>query len=108
MGHSYQAICKKCSKHFNVEEGGGFMFHLVRCDKCGKTKSVPFDKIEHLRDKFSDDPWSEKYYEAVAQFAGKHRCIKKGKYVNKAPVRCPGCFSTEYEDDPDGRMLYYD
>ena len=108
MGCSYHAICKKCDEHFQVEDGGGFTFHQVRCDKCGKTKSVPFDKIEHIQDAFSHDRWSDKYYEAVAQFAGKHRCKQKGKYVNKAPVRCPKCFSTEHENDPDGDMILYD
>ena len=52
MGHAYQAKCKKCGHEFNVEEGGGFSFHLLRCDKCGKTKSINFDELGEYHSKY--------------------------------------------------------
>ena len=108
MGSLYQAICKKCDNHFQIDEGGGFKFHLFRCDKCGKTKSIPYDKIKHLRDKFSANRRSKKYFEAVEQFVGKHQCKQKGSYLSDALARCPECLSTKYEFDLDGGMVLYD
>ena len=45
MGYSTDAKCLDCGKVFEVSHGGGFSFHLLRCDKCGKSKSITFDKI---------------------------------------------------------------
>lgn len=45
MGMEYTAKCNKCGHEFEVSEGGGFFFHLLHCDKCGKQKSISFDEI---------------------------------------------------------------
>jgi hypothetical protein len=39
------------SHSFDVNSGGGFFFHLLHCDICGKKMSMRFDEIEepHLR-----------------------------------------------------------
>jgi len=48
MGGVVSAKCRKCGKAFEYSDGGGFFFHLVRCDRCGKTKSVPFSRLGEL------------------------------------------------------------
>ena len=48
MGHIVEAKCLDCGEKFEIEHGGGFFFHLLRCDKCGKTESIGFDKLGEL------------------------------------------------------------
>jgi len=41
MGTSRYARCRDCGHaDFAVMQGGGFAFSLLRCDRCGQTKSV--------------------------------------------------------------------
>src|SRR5450756_1151261 len=51
MGRSYHVKCLQCGNNFDVNSGGGFFFHLLHCDFCGKDKSIGFDEIgePHLR-----------------------------------------------------------
>jgi hypothetical protein len=35
MGTEHGAKCKKCGHSFGVSEGGGFVFHMLHCDRCG-------------------------------------------------------------------------
>jgi hypothetical protein len=32
---------------FDLQEAGGFLFHLLGCEECGKTEAVVFDTLEH-------------------------------------------------------------
>jgi hypothetical protein len=119
MGQRAAAKCLKCGKKFAFDEGGGFVFHLLRCDQCGKIKSVGFDEIPDLHKQYlkglpgpycvatsegdkrvqeepTIKPISEKKYEkGVEEFAGRCRC--GGFFRFNAPVRCPKCHSTEIE-----------
>ena len=45
MGKEFQVICKKCGTKYTVRDGGGFFFHLLHCNKCGKDKSISFDEL---------------------------------------------------------------
>ena len=120
MGHVVEAKCLDCGKSFKVGHGGGFFFHLVRCDKCGKTKSIGFDDLgelhlrylkglpgpysvataehdETIRKHASVEPISEEeYHRGVERVAGKCKC--RGKYTLDAPPRCPKCRSTRIEE----------
>ena len=51
MGCRFEARCLDCGRRFMVDSGGGFRFHLLHCDTCGKTKSVRFEELGliHLR-----------------------------------------------------------
>jgi hypothetical protein len=51
MGLRPGAVCSICGKRFTVNDGGGFFFHLLHCDACGKAKEIAFDKLGemHLR-----------------------------------------------------------
>jgi hypothetical protein len=97
-----------------------FVFHLLRCDSCGKTKSIAFDDLGDLHFRYikglpgpyivatseSDryiqmnvqlEPIPEvEYYKGVEAFAGKCKC--GGKYTFDAPPRCPKCQSTRIEE----------
>jgi len=48
MGHELGARCLHCDHTFTVQHGGGFFFHLLRCERCGKTRSVGFDELGEL------------------------------------------------------------
>src|SRR5660397_104797 len=48
MGCSYHVKCLQCGNNFDVNSGGGFFFHLLHCDFCGKDKSIGFDEIGEL------------------------------------------------------------
>jgi predicted Zn-ribbon and HTH transcriptional regulator len=43
MGQTSNARCLNCGHEFELNQGGGFTFHLLRCDSCGMTKAVGFD-----------------------------------------------------------------
>lgn len=128
MGAEVSAKCLDCRKKFKVNSGGGFSFHLVRCDKCGETKSIGFDELGELHLRYLKglpgpyciatadhdqavrlhapvEPISEdEYYEGIDALAGECRC--GGKYSLSAPPRCPRCHSTRIEQ---GRVeLLYD
>jgi len=120
MGHIVEAECLECGKAFTVNHGGGFSFHLVRCDKCGKTKAIGFDDLgelhvrylkglsmpyslatseqdKNIQNQTSLEPISEEeYYLGINAIAGKCRC--RGKYTLDAPPRCPKCRSTRIKE----------
>lgn len=117
MGCAYEARCADCGKEFEVNSGGGFIFHLLRCDICGKNKTILFDKIQDLHNRCfppasaNDDDWVqeisyEEYNKGVEDFAGNCRC--GGKFRFDAPPRCPKCHSTNVEFDEDGPTVCYD
>lgn len=120
MGYRIKAKCRECGQSFHVDHGGGFVFHLVRCDKCGRTKQLPFDKLGELHIRYLkglDVPYSmatektdamarelpsgppiskDEYNAGVEAAAGNCRC--RGKYRMEAPPRCPKCRSTNIEE----------
>jgi len=128
MGHAYQAKCKKCRHEFEVQEGGGFFFHLLRCDECGKTKSISFDEIgdphlkyikglgspycvasskidKNIQENYPGESISKKkYHSEVEKIVGKCGC--SGQFKFEAPPRCPKCKSLDIEDTVEGGMLY--
>lgn len=117
MSAEYAAACNKCGKKFTLLMGGGFFFHLLRCDRCGRVKSVGFDEIGELRswhlkgqggvhsaasglaaadarENCPGEPLAdEEYYAAVENTAGGCGC--GGKFKFDAPPRCPKCRSTD-------------
>ena len=120
MGHQIEAKCLDCGRTFTVDHGGGFFFHLVRCDKCGKTKSIGFDELgelhlrylkglpgpycvassehdEYVRKHAPVESISEdEYHRGIEAITRKCRC--GGKYTLDAPPRCPKCRSTRFKE----------
>ena len=130
MGNRYTAICEKCGDKFEVNNGGGFFFHLLHCDQCGKEKSISFDELGdiHLRyvkglsvpycmvsaekdkriqEEYPGTPLSEDEYHAeVERMAGQCHC--GGEFKFDASPRCPKCKSAAFSEDPDGEYVMYD
>ena len=130
MGSSAGMICKNCQHHFIVEEGGGFYFHLLHCDRCGRTKSIGFAEVGDLHSaylkglpgpyavisrkhdlqvkaEYSGPAQSEsEYHAAIESSLNRHNC--GGRFRFDAPPRCPKCRSTELEPDPEGEIERYD
>jgi hypothetical protein len=130
MGTLYSAICNDCEARFQVDEGGGFTFHLLKCDKCGASKSLNFDSLgeihkrylkglsvpysmatseadNYIRENYPCEPIAaQDYHKEVEKIAGNCNC--GGQYKFNAPARCPNCKSVNIVQDPDGMMLYYD
>lgn len=120
MGHQVKAKCRECGSTFTVDHGGGFIFHLVRCENCGKTKSIGFDELgelhqrhlkglpgpycvasaEHdkdIREHAQVEPISEdEYHRRIEAIAGTCRC--GGSYCLDASARCPKCRSTRIDE----------
>ena len=119
MGVEVEGKRLECGQAFTVSDGGGFFFHLVRCEACGETKGIGFDEIEPLRASYLKDlslpygmvtvaqdhdaekHWDpdtfaeEKHHRAVESFAG--NCACGGKFTLNALPRCPDCQSTHIE-----------
>ncbi len=130
MGSSYGAICKSCGHRFEVNEGGGFFFHMLHCDRCGQEKSISFDQLgeahlryikglggpyseatrafdERVRDSYPGEPLNEdEYFAIVEEMAGDHEC--GGHFTMNAPVRCPKCRSDDIRRDPKAPVVNYD
>jgi hypothetical protein len=128
MGSQFTAICKKCGHRFEANVGGGFSFHLLHCDECGRNKSIGFNEIgeAHLRylkglggpyciatqesDEFvqknypGDSISEEDYHRICEELAGKCKC--GGRFKLDAPPRCPKCRSDEFKSSGDGLLLY--
>ena len=128
MGHSYTTKCKKCDHKFTVNSGGGFMFHQLRCDKCGAEKDMSFDDIgepnlrykkglpgpysiatnesdKHIRENYPGEPLTEKdYHKIVEEMAGACKC--GGSFKFDAKPRCPECGSDSYEDTGEDLVMY--
>jgi len=128
MGKSYLARCKKCDYKFRVRSGGGFVFHLLHCDRCGRERSISFDEIgeahlkylkglegpyaiatsahdRYVRENYPGDPISEaEYRKVVEEIAGQCEC--GGRFRFDAPARCPRCKSDDIEAI--GEVLMYD
>ena len=107
MGHSFRAKCKKCGNEFTDKEGGGFYFHLLRCDRCGKSKEVGFEEIgephlqyikgldgpyciatskidKKIQEEYPGDPITEsEYHRLIEEYSGKCKC--GGQHLFDAP-----------------------
>ncbi len=128
MGHQVPARCLDCGCTFTADQGGGFFFHLLRCDRCGQIKSIAFRDLGKLHVRYvkglsvpystaseeSDreiqehapvEPISkEEYHRGVEAIAGKCEC--GGQYSFEAPIRCPQCRSSRIEEGEP--TIFYD
>lgn len=129
MGMALRVKCKNCGEYYEIEEGGGFTFHLLHCDKCGSSKSVPFQDLgdihlryikglggpyciataeqdKNIQENYPGDPIDEdEYHRLVEKFAGACECGGYFKFDAHARAICPNCGSTDYSDDI-GIILY--
>lgn len=106
MGTAYDATCQQCGHRFEVHEGGGFFFHLLHCDMCGRTKNISFDEVRESAPEDGSETASPFDYETVEAMAGQCRC--GGAFRMDAPARCPKCRSSDLKQEPDGNVVMYD
>jgi len=110
MGAEYRGRCNACGTTFTYKESGGFCFHVLRCDTCGRSKMVEHDKPDGPDALFSRDLSSDLESPAdepagpidrgtdVAAVERKVRpCRCGGRYRFDAPPRCPRCRSTDID-----------
>lgn len=130
MGQVYRVKCAKCGEECSVSIGGGFVFHLLHCDQCGKDKSIPFDEIGevHLRylkglpgpysvatseqdravqENYPGDSLSEEEYHKIVEEMPEP-CQCGGRFRFEAPPRCAMCRSSELSYDENSPEAYYD
>jgi hypothetical protein len=129
MGVELTVKCNKCGHRFSARLGGGFMFHLLHCDMCGKDRSISFRELgeahlgylkglkgaycvatgEHdrfVRVNYPGEPLPEdEYHRVIDDFAGKCRC--GGHFRMDAKPRCPRCRSDEFVET-EGIVCHYD
>jgi hypothetical protein len=97
MGTSYMARCDDCGTEFFVEEGGGFSFNLVRCDKCGMTKTIPLSRPDcRSTAALRSEPQEQD-----------DKCDCGGRFGNNPP-KCPNCGSMRYSDSGTWGTMNYD
>ncbi len=120
MGCRFEAQCLKCKETFEVDNGGGFAFHMLRCDHCGASKSIGFDEIgePHLqylkglpgpycvassahdasvkKNYPGEAIFEEEYHKKVEILVGKCGC--GGQFKFDAPIRCPKCHSRRVKE----------
>jgi hypothetical protein len=132
MGSASSYICRACGAHFMARDGGGFMFDLLRCDTCGKTRSVSHEELgdihlgfvkglpgpyavsraamdRRIQREYPGEPLTRGEYHAAAE-ATLDGCACGGRFTYDAPARCPECRSTQdrWDEDPDGPMVFID
>jgi hypothetical protein len=130
MGAIYSAVCQNCGHVFQVNEDGGFTFHVLHCDQCGANRDVAFSDLgelhlrylkgldvpysivtaEHdtrVRKQFPGEPISEDdYYAEIENRLPPCNC--GGLFRFAAPARCPRCRTVAPEPGPDGDLVLYD
>jgi hypothetical protein len=62
MGTVSSVKCKDCGFKFTVNEGGGFKFHLLHCDRCGESKAVVFDELGDMHWRYLKGRGGSSYY----------------------------------------------
>ena len=87
MGVGFDVFCVDCGMGWACSEGGGFLFDLLHCDRCGTSLGV--DRGGSRR-------------------RGSRQCRCGGRFRPDAPARCPRCRSLRREDDPSGAVTMYD
>jgi hypothetical protein len=130
MGESHSGVCSSCGHRFTVSVGGGFTFHLLHCDQCGRGKTLAFDRIGELhlgyvkglrgpysiataagdvviQREYRGKALTEADYQAAVE-AKLRKCKCGGRFTFAAVPRCPKCRSAELMDDPEGPFLLYD
>lgn len=128
MGQISKTQCRSCGHEFELAEGGGFRFHLLRCDRCGETVSMSFEQLGELHLRFikgltgpycvatrEEDEVIQRtfsgsaiscreYEEAIEDRAG--ACACGGVFKFNAPPRCPRCRSTDLESRADPHIMF--
>jgi hypothetical protein len=117
---------------FTVSNGGGFMFDMLHCDACGRSRSVRHQELGdiHLRfikglgrpyavsrasmdrriqEEYSGEPLSRDEYHAAVE-ATMESCSCGGRFAYDAPARCPTCRSTDesWSLNPEAPIADYD
>src|SRR6266480_2157703 len=80
MGYSGTFRCNDCQTEFPASEGGGFLFHLLRCEFCDKTQSVGVD----------DWPSTISVRTDLAQLLKRYSTMEEIRRVRQTFV-CPHC-----------------
>jgi hypothetical protein len=130
MGSQISYECQACGTRFQANEGGGFFFDLLHCDRCGAAKSVAHGAMgdvhlafitglktpyaiaraemdAEIQRTYRGQPLDEgAYHTAVEQQLPP--CACGGTFSYAAPPRCPHCGSTEERWTPTGEELSYD
>ena len=130
MGVEMSMRCKKCGHSFSASFGGGFMFHLLHCDKCGKDKSISFQELgdvhlrylkglkgpycvatgehdKYVRENYPGEPLPEEdYHKVIDSLVGECRC--GGHFRMDAKPRCPKCRAEDLDENKNGMICCYD
>lgn len=120
MGYQVNATCRTCGAEFTVDHGGGFSFHLLRCDRCGKTKATGFNELGEVHVRYVKGlpgPYcvasaerdraiqknariasitEKEYRKKIDAMAG--ACTCGGRFRLDAPPRCPKCRSRQIDE----------
>ena len=57
MGRMFGAICNVCGVRFVVHDGGGFAFDVLRCDTCGRERSIAHAEAGSLHAAYEKGWW---------------------------------------------------
>lgn len=107
MGELSSTTCLDCGTQFQVFDGGGFRFRVLRCEKCGQSTTVTDADLSRrgvlgvLRLR-SRKVWGANIGD-VERVAG--HCACGGAFRIDAPPRCPNCLSISLQRRPTPDLL---
>ncbi len=129
MGYGFLGKCRNCGNKEQLSIGGGFFFHRLHCDRCGKGQDIAFEKLGDLHDRYvkglggpytvismerdreiqenaAIEPLSRgEYHRGIEALLPPCKC--GGHLSMAAPPRCSKCGSADIEDTKQ-MAIYYD
>ncbi len=120
MNSNSFSVCRRCGHFFEVENPApGDKVDLLRCNRCGRTRYIPFEETtalleqvaaerrsrenfplefmgnEMLLDSNGEPRWLWGFYRKLEEYAGE--CTCGGSFRRHAPPRCPQCGSQDID-----------
>lgn len=101
MGTQWRVTCRQCGTRFEARDGGGFAFHMLHCEQCGREHAV--DEQQMGTTFRADGPALDAWIVTNIM-----PCLCGGRFTLDAKARCPRCKSDDWDESNAEPDIEYD